>query len=174
MADETERLEQAAEALEKTGDEGVADDGSELNGDPNLLQSLWQRSTQTGGKALRGGKELISRLKCSFTVSGADCAPDFFVNEEGEYFDFTITLRALTAGEEASAMRGGDVGEVQGALVKASLFALNGTPFQEDQKDLIWEALGMKGRQIVNLAYQQIGGASAAALGKYRKSFTVF
>ncbi len=146
------------------------------NADRDLFDRVFERMTPTGPNAMRAGAELIRRRRLCFTVDGASCAPDVFVDDSGEYYDFELTVQSLSSKEEIESLNGiTEPGQVPWALAKASLYAVNGKPLPRDDTkiDFLWEALGMQGRQVVMLAFNQLGSASAAALGKFQRSVTV-
>jgi hypothetical protein len=146
-----------------------------LNRSPDLFDQVWRKLTVTGPGALSKQGDLVRRRKVSFVVDGSCCAPDVFVNEVGEYYDFELTVQALNAQEEIDALEGlTQAGQVPYLLGRAALHAVNGKVLDsEEKKDLLWEALGQQGRQLVVMAAQTIGSVSAGALGKYQSSFTV-
>lgn len=142
--------------------------------DPNIGDRVFQRLTRTGQAALGGG-EIIARKVYKFTLDGQSCAPFFFWDpDSGEYLDVEVTMRSLNSTEEIEALKGlTDPGQLPYLLGRASLYALNGTPIPEDRKDFIWEGFGMGGRQIALMAFQHVGSASGAALGKFQSSISV-
>jgi hypothetical protein len=140
-----------------------------INTSPQLLAELFDRMTTTGVAALRGGQELFERETYTYTVHGADCAPNAFVTSEGEIQDFQLTIRALSAEQELKAMSGvREPMTMPSLFAKASMYAVNGTTIaNENHRNVLWNALGQKGRQLVTLAFGRIGAASEAALGKF-------
>ena len=147
------------------------------NADPDLFEKVFARIAPAGHDAFKAGAgDLIKRRRISFTVDGASCSPDVFVDAEGEYYDFTLTIQSLNHKEELEALAGvTDPSQVQTAMARLSLYAVNGKPLPKDvdKQTLFWEALGPQGRQLVILAFSQVGSAGAAALGKYQRSYTV-
>lgn len=156
------------------GDEAQAESVPAQNFDPGLLGRLFEAKTKTGQEALAGGGDLIRRSEAHFILDGASATEDFFVDQNGEYFDVRLTVRSLTSQEEIEALQGlRDASMVPFMLAKACLYALNGTPLDAVQKEFLWEGLGMRGRQLCLVAFQQMGGASDAALGKFQASFSL-
>jgi len=141
---------------------------------PDLAQRIWDRVTQVGPGALTGG-ELIQRKQRSFILDGQAATPFFFWDTTtGEYVDVKITMRSLNSVEEAHALDGlTDPGQMPFLLAKAALHAINDTPIPRDRLDFFWEGLGMGGRQLAMMAFQEVGSASAAAVGKFRSSISV-
>lgn len=142
--------------------------------DPGVADRIFQRVTKRGAAALTGG-EIIQRKLRSFVLDGQACTPDFFIEPStGEYFDVQVTLRSLTSAEEIEALNGlTDAGQVPYLLTRAALYAINGKPIDPDRKDFFWEGFGMQGRQLCLMAFQHIGSASGAAVGKYQRSISV-
>jgi hypothetical protein len=145
-----------------------------LNEDPNLLARLFEAFTPTG-KAALADKPLLPVRTVTFTVDGAECAPGVFVDENGDYFDFQLTMRSLDSAQEMATLDSvtGSGHTVPPLMSRAMLYKMNGTIITPRQREWLWEALDMRGRQLCFVAYQQMGGASAAALGKFRASFTI-
>lgn len=132
---------------------------------PELLGRLKKQHLQSA-EALAGG-EVIKRRKISFEIDGVDCEEGIFVNPDGDYVTFKITLRGLSSGEEIKAITGiRDGAQMPFMMSKASLYALNDKALSEADRDFLWEALGSAGRQLVHIAFQGLGAASDAALGK--------
>jgi hypothetical protein len=141
---------------------------------PDLADQVYQRMTKTGMAALNGKRDIIARRVRTFVLDGMSCAPDVFVDAEGNYLDFEVTLRSLSSVEEIQALNGiNDPGEAPFRLAKASLYAINGKPISGDRKDFFWEAFGMQGRQICMMAFAHVGSASGAALGKFQRTISV-
>ncbi len=142
--------------------------------DPEASERIFQRLTKRGASALDGG-ELIARKVRTFTLDGQSCSPDFFIDPAtGEYFDVRITLRSLDSSQEIAALNGvTDAGQVPYLLTRAALYAINGKPIPEVRKDFFWEGFGMQGRQLCLMAFQHIGSASGAAVGKFQSSISV-
>lgn len=145
---------------------------SALNNDPALLDKLFARLTATDKNAL-ADRPLFQTRTISFVVDGSICEPDVFVDSNGDYFDFTLTMRALGSAAEVEILDRATGHAVPLQLSKAMLFKLNGVPIKSAQRDWLWEALGMRGRSLCFAAYQQLAGPSQVALGKYQASFTV-
>jgi hypothetical protein len=83
-------------------------------------------------------------------------------------------MRSLSTTEEIEALSGvSDAGQVPYLLARAALYAINGKPIPSDRKDFFWEGFGMQGRQICLMAFQHIGSASGAAVGKFQRSISV-
>lgn len=134
----------------------------------DLAQRVFDKMTKTGSGALRGGQEVIPRRMRRFILDGAVCAPDVFVDGNGDYIDFEVTMRSLSSKEEISALDGiANAGAVPFALARASFHAINGKVLDPGQKEFFWEAFGMGGRQICFAAFQQVGSASGVSLGKF-------
>lgn len=142
--------------------------------DTEVADRIFQRLTKRGASALQGG-ELIARKTRSFILDGQSCTPDFFIEPStGEYFDVQVTMRSLTSTEEIHALNGvTDAGQVPYMLTRAALYAINGKPIPEARKDFFWEGFGMQGRQLCLMAFQHIGSASGAAVGKFQSSISV-
>lgn len=182
-----ERLEEAKRQPEQPqpepaqADDHIADPTAEeeeaplrLNTNPGVADAVFQRLTQTGARALTGKGEIVPRRMRTFILDGQTCAPDVFVDEAGAYYDFEVTMRSLDSREEISALAGTtDPGAVPFLLAKQSLYAINGKAIPGDRKDFLWECLGMGGRQLCLMAFQHLGSASGAALGKFRRSISV-
>lgn len=150
-------------------------EGSGKPSDPNLLQKVYERMTREGASALSNGKPLFKRREVTFTIDGAACLPEVFVNELGEYVDVTITMHSLTSTEEINAMAGAiqSPETIPYSLAKNALHALNGTPIKDsNQRDFLWEALGPGGRSVCMLAFNEVASASQAVLGKYQASLS--
>lgn len=134
---------------------------------------IFERVTKTGPGALNGRKRLIEPRRVTFTLDGSTCEPDIFIDSEGNYEDFQVTLESLDSRSEQEALAGvTDAAQVPFALAQRALWGINGKRIPDDRKAFFWEAFGMGGRQVVLMAFQSIGGASAAALGKYQRSIT--
>lgn len=140
---------------------------------PDIADRIFNRLTRPGASALSGG-DIISRKIKSFTLDGQSCTPYFFWDAAtGEYLDVKVTMRSLTSSEEIEAMAGlTEPGQLPYLLGRASLYALNDTPIPEDRKDFFWEGFGMGGRQLCLMAFQYVGSASGAALGKFQRSIS--
>lgn len=138
----------------------------------DVLAQILARKSGTGAAALNNSKELIGRHVYSFVFDGAEGTPEFFADEEGEYFDVKITLRSLSSREELEAMQGVTDGALAPfRLAYACLWKLNDKVLTPEEKELLWEGIGMKGRQMCLIGTNMIGGASASALGKFRSTF---
>jgi hypothetical protein len=143
-------------------------------GGANVVEDVFRRLTPTGPAALSGKKEVIPRRMRTFMLDGQSCSPDVFVDASGEYYDLEITMRSLDSSEEIAALQGvNDPGAVPYVMAKASLYMVNGRKIPADKKDFLWECFGMGGRQLCLMAFQHVGSASGAALGKFRRSITV-
>lgn len=143
------------------------------NFSPGLMGQIWEKRVPQGAKALSHTGELVARAKFEFILDGSVCTPGFFADEEGDYFDVRITLRSLDSKDELAALHGlRDAGQSPFRLAKACLYALNDQPLTSEQRDLLWEGLGMGGRQLVLVGFNSIGAASMTALGKFRRTFT--
>lgn len=135
--------------------------------DTNLVDRLRARHMPSGRSALDAG-EIIKRRKVTFELDGVECEPDMFVNESGEYISFSVTLRSLTSAQEIEAMRGAKDGAMAPMLLcRQSLFAINEKPLSTTDRDFFWECFGASGRQICLMAFESLGAASRAALGKF-------
>jgi len=133
----------------------------------DLMARLRKRNLPSGQEALKGG-ELVKRRKVTFDLDGVDCAPDVFMNEVGEYITFSVTLQSLNSAQEMEALRGvRDASQAPLAMAKLSLFALNGQPVLDAERDYWWECLGPGGRQICMMAFGSLGAASESSMGKY-------
>jgi hypothetical protein len=142
----------------------------------DFLDQLFGRFPK-GMDALSGkGGQLIKPREVTFIFDGMAGAPGIFTDENGDYLDVELTVRTLSSSEEIEALSsiGTEIGAVPYALAKRSLYAVEGKPLRDEQRPLIWEALGSTGRQLVLMAFQNLGGgASEAAMGKYRSSFSI-
>lgn len=150
------------------------DYAAKLDESVDLADRVFEKQTKTGAAALSGG-ELIPRKRRTFIMDGASCAPFVYWDSgTGDYLDFKVTIQSLSHAEEIQAMTGvTDAGQVPSLLCKASLYAINGKPIRKDRKDFYWETFGQQGRQIVLIAFQTIGSASGAALGKFQRSLSL-
>jgi len=147
--------------------------GNRLNTDSDLLDKVFARVTRTGKDALKDSP-LISCRTLTFTVDGSICEPEIFVDDEGEYYDFSLTMRGLDASEELRALEGvRSAATVAMDCSQAMLYKMNGSLISPKKREFLWHALGMRGRSLCLMAYQQLGSPSAAALGKYQASFTI-
>lgn len=147
-----------------------------VNTSRDLFDQVFNKLTRSGQDALRPGATIIRRRRLSFIVDGSACAPNVFCDDVGEYYDFKLTVQTLDSTEEMNALNSvSDAGQVPMLLAKACLYAINDKPLPQDRdkRDFLWEALGMQGRQLVMLAVNSLGSASAAALGKYQATVTV-
>lgn len=142
----------------------------------DFLDQLFGRMP-SGMDALSGGKSLIKSREVTFLFDGSAGAPGIFTDSEGNYLDVMLTVRTLSSAQEIEALSALGEGNIMGApyaLAKQSLVAVEGKPLKTESRELIWEALGSTGRQLVLMAFQQLGGgASESAMGKYRASFTI-
>lgn len=142
----------------------------------DFMQSLKRRLPQ-GQAAMSGASNpLLRPRQVTFVFDGSEGLPSFFMDEDGNYLDVELTVRSLSSFEESDALRDltkDTIATAPSALAKRSLYAVAGRPLDSDERDLIWEGLGAAGRQLVLMAYQNFGGASEAAMGKYLSSFTV-
>jgi hypothetical protein len=151
----------------------VPDEAPPMNIDrsPDLAQRVFDRMTKTGAAALQPGREILPRRVRRFILDGAVCLPDTFVDAQGNYIDFEVTMRSLSSKEEIAAVDGiENAHAVPFALARASFHAINGKPLDSGQKEFFWEAFGMGGRQICLAAFQQVGSATGIALGKFRST----
>ena len=133
-----------------------------------------------GMNAMKGGSPLIKPREVSFLFDGSEGAPDFFTDTPGipggTYVDVELTVRGLSSAEEIEALSeiGTAINAAPYALAKRALYAVSGRPIRPEERDLIWEGLCSGGRQMVLMAFQNLGGgASEAAMGKYRSSFSI-
>lgn len=144
-----------------------------LNTDPQLLDKLFQKITTLNSRALADRPLFYSRT-VTFTVSGAECSPGVFVDEEGLPFDFKLTMKAMSSEDEAKALASAPPGHgTPFYLTKMMLFQINGTIIRPEQRDFVWESLGMQNRALCFQGYLQLSGPSAAALGKFQESISV-
>lgn len=176
-------MSEAAEAVELPDGElpeGEAPDQSAMLSDnkraaATFMDELFGRLPK-GMDALSGkATQLIKPREVTFLFDGSAGAPDIFMDEDGNYLDVKLTIRSLSSAEEIEALGtiGGNALAAPLALAKRALYAVEDKAIRPEQRELIWEALGSMGRQLVLLAFQNLGGASDAAMGKYRSSFTV-
>ncbi len=139
---------------------------SPLDTNKDLVDRLRARHMPSGASALNAG-EIIKRRRVSFEIDGVECEPDMFVDDAGDYITFKVTLRALTSTQEIEALRGiKDATMAPMMMAKSSLYAINDKPIGENDRDFFWECLGPS-RQICMLAFNMLGAASEAAMGKY-------
>lgn len=144
-----------------------------LNQDPDLLNKLFQRFTATNAAAL-ADRPLFMVRTLTFTVSGEECSPGIFVDDDGLPFDFTLTLKAMSSEEEIKALTDAPPGHAATMhLTKRMLHKVNGSRFPEAQRDFLWEALGMRVRALCFQAYLQLSGPSSAAVGKFQESSSI-
>lgn len=143
------------------------------NEDPELLSKLFERFTRSGQGALKD-RPLFGIRTLSFTLSGADCEPGVFEDENGVSFDVTLTMRALNPEQEMDAISSAPRGQVVPFhMAKCMLHRLNGALITDQKRDFVWQAIGMRGRSLCFTAYQELAGASLAALGKYQQSYSM-
>ncbi len=143
------------------------------NLDRGLMAQIFERKTKVGPGALRDG-EIIERKRYSFILDGSVCTPGFFQDEDGVFLDVRIGLHSLTSAEEINALKGmRDPGQAPFMLARACLATLNDEKLTADQRDFLWEGLGMGGRQLCLMAFQSFGSASYAALGKFQSTLTI-
>lgn len=144
-----------------------------LNLDPGLLDKVFERMDRVNASAFLD-RPLFDLRTVSFTMDGSMCEPNVFVDTDGNYQDFQLTMRALTADEEIKVMEqvtaGGTVASV---MSRAMLHALNGKVLTPRRREGLWQMLGMRGRQICFLAYRSLSNPTDIALGKYQASFTI-
>lgn len=181
------------QAFEETPDQQVAPEQAEAEGqategefperdfiNPRATNDFMDRllgRLPKGMDALSGKKPLIRPREVTFLFDGSAGAPEIFTDADtGDYLDVEITVRSLSSADEIEALSGisNNIGAAPYALAKRSLHAVEGKPLNSEGRDLIWEALGSTGRQLVLMAFQGLGGgASEAAMGKYRSSFSI-
>ena len=165
-----EELERHARIVEDTTNNEAS---ARENFDPDLIGRLWEAKTPTDGSAMRPG-QIIEQSRVGFVLDGSQCTPNFFCDKEGVYYDVRVTVEALDSASEIEALKGvTDPAQAPFMLAKACFAEINGARFKHAaQRDFFWEGLGMKGRTLVMLAYNSIGSASEAALGKFHRSFS--
>ncbi len=147
--------------------------GNRENFSGDVLAQIVARKTRVGAAAISDSREVIQRHVYSFVLEGDQATPDFFVDDNGEYFDVMVTLRSLTSREEIAALQGVTDGSAAPMkLARACLWKLNDRALSEEEKELVWEGLGMKGRQLCMLGFNVLGGASQSALGKFRRTLS--
>jgi hypothetical protein len=133
----------------------------------DLVDRLQARHLPKGQAAL-SATEIVKRRKLSFDIDGVDCEPDMFVDEEGNYITFNVTLRSLSSAQEIEALRGIKDGTMAPfVMCRYSLYAINGKVLSENQRDFYWECLGSVGRQICLAGFNGLGAASEGAMGKF-------
>lgn len=134
----------------------------------DMLDRIMEAKVPKGAEALKHTGEIIRRREVTFDVDGADCAEGAFVDQEGNYLVFNITLRSLSSAQELECLRQVQKGpEAPFIMARMALYKVNGRELDEARRGFVWEALGMGGRQVVLGAFQVLGAASEAALGKY-------
>lgn len=169
---------EAARAVLEAGAKGIEAEEitneNETDLSDTLADRLFDRFSKVGADAMKGG-ELFPRRKMSFIMSGESCTPHVFWNPDtGAYIDFKITIRSLTSADEINSMRGARDGvAVQYSMARAAFYAINDKPIPENRREFFWEALGMGGRQLCIAAFQMIGSAGDAALGKFQNTSTI-
>lgn len=169
VSEQGEATEEASAETEAT-EVGAGSVYSKDDKRSDLMDRLTERLLPKGAAAMRGG-EIIKRREITFDLDGVECEPGVFTDEEGNYITFQVTLRGLTSAQELEAMRGVKDGtEAPLRMCKLALCAINGKPIERDRLDFWWEALGSGGRQICFMAFQSLGAASEAAMGKYLTS----
>jgi hypothetical protein len=123
--------------------------------------------------ALSGKPTMMDRT-ITFPVDGSECKPNVFCDENGEYFDFELTMRCLAPEDELAVLERVTNGAVAPILLaKAMLHKMNGRLITLAQREWLWTALDMKGRNLCFVAYQMIGGASARSLGKFHAGCSI-
>lgn len=139
-----------------------------------LIEAALLRAMPVGPAALDGSRQLVRRATVTFRMSGSDCAPGFFVDSEGDPLELVVTLEALSGTEEMNALSGLSAAEqAPFLLAKAAVRSINDVSVLDTNRDLLWEAFGMGGRQLCMMAFQHLGSVGAASLGKFRRSLTV-
>lgn len=171
-ATETTETEPEVEGVEVP--ENQPDLSAKLDESTDLADRIFERQTKTGAAAM-GSDPIIPRKRRTFIMDGASCAPFIYWDSAtGDYLDFKVTIQSLSHADEIAAMTGvRDAGQVPSLLCMHSLYAINGKPIRKDRKAFYWETFGQQGRQIVLMAFQSIGSASGAALGKFQRSLSI-
>jgi hypothetical protein len=155
-------------------EEGEPPTRNRPNLDRGLMAQIFEQRTKVGPGALKDGGEVIERKRFSFILDGSVATPGFFQDEDGVFFDVKIGLHSLTSAEEINALKGmRDPGQAPFMLAKSCLASLNDERLTAEQRDFLWEGLGMGGRQLCLMAFQSFGSASYAALGKFQSTLTV-
>lgn len=103
----------------------------------------------------------LPRRQATFVVTADTCAPGIFDA------DIEITMRSLSSREELEAIRESRAAETLTlALAKRSIYAVDGAPVSEEEREFLWEALGTAGRVLVGGFFAQIGAPGELASGK--------
>jgi len=132
----------------------------------DLVDRLQARHLPKGRDALNAG-EIVKRRKTSFDIDGVNCEPDMFVDDEGNYITFRVTLRSLNSAQEIESLRGIRDGTMAPfAMCRYALYAINDKVLNDNQRDFYWECLGTVGRQICLAGFNSLGAASEGAMGQ--------
>lgn len=137
---------------------------------PDFLSNLHSRMTTTlsGGAAPDEG---LFRRFVEFEVDVSICAPGVTEN-------FLLTLSTLMSGQETEAARnaGGDAVKMGMTMAKSAIYAVNGVRVSKGSGhlDVLWEALGPGGRNLVVQVWGDLSQASEEALGKAKATMRVY
>lgn len=138
--------------------------------DPNFLDNLYESMTAplSTGKAPDEG---LMRRFMDFRVDAGACAP-------GVKSDFIITIATLMSGQELSAARAanGDAVAMGMAMAKESIYAVNGKRVSRGMGhlDVLWEALGPGGRNLIMSKWSELSVAGDIALGKANATMRMY
>ena len=132
----------------------------------NLYRSM--TSNLSGGKT---PDDALFRRFREFQMDAAACGPVVQT-------DFMLTISSLTNHEEIEAARGakGDSVMLAYSMAKSSIYAVNGKRVGRGtgHLDVLWEAIGPQGRNIVVGQWSELSSASEEALGKANRTMRVF
>lgn len=137
---------------------------------PDFLSDLHSRMTTTlsGGS---GPDEGMFRRFVDFEVDASICAP-------GVTSNFMLTLATLLSSQETDATRnaGGDAVKMGMQMAKSSIYAVNGVRVSKGSGhlDVLWEALGPGGRNLVVQMWGDLSAASEDAVGKAKATMRVY
>lgn len=137
---------------------------------PDFLSNLHARMTTplSGGSAPDEG---MFRRFVDFEVDASICAP-------GVTSNFMLTLATLLSSQETDATRnaGGDAVKMGMQMAKSSIYAVNGVRVSKGSGhlDVLWEALGPGGRNLVVHMWGDLSAASEDAVGKAKATMRVY
>ena len=145
--------------------------------DPELFAQIWSKLTAVDPKNVGKPMEVVKCRYFSWEFDGSLGAPGFFVDANGDYVDIRVQMKTLTSAEELEALSElvpDGIMSAPSMLAKRMLYRIGSVQLTADQRNVVWEALGVEGRRVAILASQEIGGpVSQGAMGKYRSTFTV-
>jgi len=137
---------------------------------PDFLNNLHARMTTTLSSG-SGPDEGMLRKFVEFVMPATVCGPA--VTE-----DFILTLATLTSGQELAAARSasGDAVAMGMNMARESVYSVNGKRVTKGSGhlDLLWEALGPPGRNLVIQQWSNLSVASDEDMGKANATVRVF